>query len=461
MLQTASLDYAENYNSRLPGYMSGVQFVDKDFNGFAPGIEYTLGVQPDSNWLNKQEKGKLLSRDANFNMLFRQGFDQKLSARFMLEPIKSLIIDLKLEKTFTKEYSELFKDTSSNLNGIKSHVNPLSAGGFNISYLALNTFFDTHDPNIISTQFKAFEAYRSVISNRVAASNGQQTNVDGYAKGYGKYAQDVIIPAFIAAYTGQDPQKVNLLNQNNSSIRSNPFSGMFPKPNWNVLYNGLSKIPLLSQFFTNITITHGYNSNLSMNSFMSSLLYAAQNINGRSTPTFRDTLSGNYVPYFLIPNVTISERMEPLIGLNITTVTQWSLRFEYKKSRMLSMSLVDYQLSENNATEWIFGSSYRKRGLKLPFNIPGLNNNKLANDLTFRLDVSMRDVYNSNSRLDQTNAYGTGGQKELTLQPSIDYVLNSKINLKFYFDQRRATPYISSSPPVTNTRAGVNIRIAL
>ncbi len=461
MLQTASVDYAENYNSRLPGYMSGVQFVDKDWNGFAPGIEYTLGMQPDSTWLNNQEKKHLLTRDPSFNMLFRQGFDQKLSARFMLEPVKSLIIDLKLEKTFTKEYSELFKDTSFELNGIKSHVNPLSAGGFNISYLALNTFFDNHDPNVISTQFKAFEAYRTIISNRVASNYGQETNPGGYAKGYGKYAQDVLIPSFIAAYTGQDPKKVSLLNQSNSSIRSNPFSGMFPKPNWNLTYSGLSKVPLFAQFFSNITITHGYNSNLSMNSFMSSLLYAAENRNGRSTPTFMDTVSGNYVPYFLIPNITISERMEPLIGFNVTTVTQWSLRFEYKKSRMLAMSLVDYQLSENNATEWIFGTSYRKRGLKLPFNIPGLNNNKLANDLTFRLDVSMRDVFNSNSRLDQTNAYGTGGQKELTLQPSIDYVLNSKINLKFYFDQRKATPYISSSPPVTNTRAGVNIRIAL
>jgi cell surface protein SprA len=137
------------------------------------------------------------------------------------------------------------------------------------------------------------------------------------------------------------------------------------------------------------------------------------------------------------------------------------MRFEYRKSRVLALSLVDYQLSENNATEWVVGTSYRKKGVKLPFQIPGLNSNRLANDLTFRLDVSLRDVYNSNSRLDQTNSYGTGGQKEITLQPSIDYVLSSKINLKLYFDQRRATPYISSSPPVVNTKAGINIRIAL
>ena len=462
MVQNASLDYAENYNSRLPGFMSGVQFIDKDFNGFAPGFDYAMGKQPDSNWLNGLERKGLLTKDANFNMLFRQGFDQRLSARVMIEPIKTFIIDLKFDKTFTKEYSELFKDTTANMNGYRSHNNPLSAGGFNISYVALRTFFDKQDPNIISTQFKNFENYRSIISNRVAALNpywDQKKDPNGYAIGYGRYAQDVLIPSFIAAYTGKDPKKVSLLNQNNSSIRSNPFSGMIPMPNWNLLYNGLANIPGLSNLFSNISLTHGYNGSLSMNSFNSSLQYA--DINRLSAPSFLDTVSGNFVPYFLIPNVTISERMEPLIGLNITTVSQWSIRFEYKKSRLLALSLVDYQLSENNSTEWVIGTSYRKRGLKLPFRIPGLNNNRLANDLTLRLDVAVRDVFNSNSRLDQSNAYGTGGQKEITLQPSVDYILSSKINLRFFFDQRRATPYISSAPPITNTRAGVNIRIAL
>jgi cell surface protein SprA len=466
MLQNASIDYAENYNSRLPGFMSGVQFIDKDFNGFAPGFDYAMGKQPDSNWLNAQARKGLFTTDRNFNLLFRQGFDQRLSARVMIEPIKTLIIDIRFDKTFTKEYSELFKDTTEKMNGYRTHNNPLSAGGFNISYIALRTFFKKHDPNSISKQFKDFQDYRDTISLRVANLNpywkqlpDNQKFDSGYATGYGRYAQDVLIPSFIAAYTGKDPQRVNLLNQTNSNIRSNPFSGMLPMPNWNLLYNGLSNIPGISEVFSNISLTHGYNGSLSMNSFNSSLLYADELRFG--APSFLDPVSKNYVPYFLIPNITISERMEPLIGLNVTTVSQWSIRFEYKKSRLLALSLVDYQLSENNSTEWVIGTSYRKRGLKLPFRIPGLNNNRLANDLTLRLDVAVRDVFNTNSRLDQSNAYGTGGQKEITLQPSVDYVLNSKINLRFFFDQRRATPYISSAPPITNTRAGVNVRIAL
>ena len=161
-------------------------------------------------------------------------------------------------------------------------------------------------------------SYKTTMDDHWFDISKDQYDEEGYAKGYGKYAQDVLIPSFIAAYTGKEPGKVNLLNQNNSSIRSNPFSGMLPMPNWNLLYNGLAAIPGISNVFSNISLTHGYNGNLSMNSFSSSLLYVDSSRYG--APSFLDPVSKNYVPYFLIPNVTISERMEPLIGLNVTTV---------------------------------------------------------------------------------------------------------------------------------------------
>ena len=94
--------------------------------------------------------------------------------------------------------------------------------------------------------------------------------------------------------------------------------------------------------------------------------------------------------------------------------------------------MIDYQLSESRSTEWIVGLNWRKRGFKLPFNITGKG---LQNDLNLKLDVSVRDVSISNSRLDQTNAYGTGGQKEITIQPAIDYVINSRLNVMLLLDQ--------------------------
>src|SRR5205085_6039927 len=123
---------------------------------------------------------------------------------------------------------------------------------------------------------------------------------DGYYYGYGKYAVDVLIPSFIAAYTGQDPNSVALIKQNNPRTKSNPFRAILPRPNWKIDYNGLSKVKGLDKIFTSFNISHGYNGNLSMNGFTSALLY--QDVSQFGYPSFFDTISKNFVPYFLVPN---------------------------------------------------------------------------------------------------------------------------------------------------------------
>jgi cell surface protein SprA len=465
MLRNVSVNYSENYRSRLPGYMDSTQYLGQNWQSLAPGLDYVFGKQPDTNWLNKKASQGLITRDSTFNFLFRQNFEQRFSITAQIEPVREWIIDLNLEKSFTKEYSELFKDTTGSA-GLQ-HLNPLASGGFSVSYIAFNTLFSNHNPNELSETFKTFESNRLIVSKRVAELNpywqglpaNQKFAPDGYAKGYGRYAQDVLVPAFIAAYTGKDANGISLIKQSNPKISSNPFGGILPRPNWKMTYTGLTKIPALASAFSNITLTHGYKGTLSMNSFNSALLY--QDPFRFSAPGFIDTVSGNYIPYFLVPNISMIESFEPLLGVDITTTNQLNLKFEYRKSRQLSLSLIDYQLSESRSTEWTIGASWRKKGFNLPFKIPGMKGKKLENDLNLKFDLSMKDVSMSNSRLDQTNAYGTGGQKEIVIMPSIDYVLNNRINIKFFFDQRRVIPYISTSAPITNTRAGVNIRISL
>jgi cell surface protein SprA len=167
----------------------------------------------------------------------------------------------------------------------------------------------------------------------------------------------------------------------------------------------------------------------------------------------------------MVPNVTISEQFAPLIDLDMQFVNQLQAKFSYSKSRQLSLSLIDYQMSENRSTEIIVGLGYRKRGIRLPFKMQiagktGMTN-LLENDMTFRLDMSFRDDATTNSYLDQNAAVPVGGQQVINISPSVDYVINNRINIKLYFDSRRTIPKISSSPPVTTTRAGVQIRISL
>jgi cell surface protein SprA len=216
----------------------------------------------------------------------------------------------------------------------------------------------------------------------------------------------------------------------------------------------------MEKIFTNFTLRHGYSSTLSMNQFTTSLLFSDPFHVGY--PEFIDTLSGNFVPYFLVPNVTIAEQFSPLLEVDMTLTNGLSTRFEYRKSRQLSLSLIDYQLAENRSTEYTVGMNWRKRGVPFLQNVRiGKKGMKLDNDVTFRLDYSLRDDATANSKLDQNNTIGTAGQLVTRLAPSIDYVLNNRLNLKFYYERNSMKPKLGGTAPITTTRAGLQIRISL
>jgi cell surface protein SprA len=412
-----------------------------------------------------------MSRDSNFNSLTQQNLDQRLTITAQLEPIKDLVINLNLSKSFTKNYSETFRYIDTSFNGNNptfKHLNPLAGGGFNVSYISYNTLFGKFDPNRVSATFKTFENNRIILSERLGKLNpytNNQVGADGYYYGYGKYAVDVLIPSFIAAYTGHDAKTIGLINQSNTNLKSNPFKAIIPKPNWKFDYNGLNRIKPLDKLFTSFSVSHGYTGSLSMNGFTSALLY--QDVSRYGYPSFYDTSSKNFIPYFLVPNVSMQEQFSPLVGLDMMFVNNLQAKFEYSKSRQLSLSLNDYQLSEVRSTDFTIGAGYRKKGMKLlagiklPSFLSKDKSAKLDNEINFRIDYKVRDNVTANSRLDQDNNFATAGSREVSISPTVDYFINSRINIKFYYDRRKVKPYISSSAPTTNTRAGLQIRISL
>ena len=462
-LKRVSVNYTESANSTIYGYTDSSRNLGMNFKTMAPGLDYVFGRQPDTNFINKLAQKGFLTADPNFNYQNRQDYSQKLSINAQLIPVRDLTIDLNLDKSFGKAYSELYKDTLG-YSGNFARLNPYAAGSFSVSYISFQTLFEKSNPNEVSETFRKFEEYRIIMSARNAVRNPYSKdgsgnviqNADGFYKGYGRYAQDVLVPAFIAAYTGKNPNTIALTRQSNPNIRSNPFSGIKAKPNWRLTYNGLTRMRGMEKIFTNFTITHGYNSTLSMNSFNSALLF--EDPLRVNYPGFLDTLTGNFMPYFLVPNITISEQFAPLIDLDMQFTNQLTARFEYKKSRQLSLSLVDFQLSEARSTEFTIGAGFRKRGA---FSFIKWKGKPLENDASFRLDLSLRDDATANSRLDQTQALPTAGSRIILINPSIDYVISNRVNVKLYFEQRRVEPKISSAPPITNTRAGLQIRISL
>ncbi|MBI3718723.1 MAG: cell surface protein SprA [Sphingobacteriales bacterium] len=460
-LKSINVNYNETFNTRLPGFLDSTKSLGNNWKSGAPGLGFIFGQQPDSNWLNNAAQKGWITRSENFNYLFQQNYTQTLAADARVEPFRDFVIDVNLRKSFSKNYNELFKDTLPGGGGRFQHLNPYSNGGFDITYIAMKTLFTDFNPTKVSATFKQFEANRVILSKRLSDANPYATKVqgaDGYYEGYSRYAQDVLIPAFIAAYTGKDPNSVKLLGQTNGNIRTNPFKGLIPMPNWKINYNGLTSIPAMAKIFTNFSLSHGYTGNLSMNGYNSAL-----NFEDRFRllwPSFQNK-EGNFIPYFLVPNVTIHEEFAPLFGVDMLFVNQMSAKVEYKKSRTLSLSLVDYQLSEMRSTEYSIRAGWRKRGkkeggIKLPF-----VKKKLTNDLNLSLDITYRDDATANTRLDNDAAFTTAGQKVWFINPAIDYVLSNRVNIRFYFEQRRVKSYISNPPPSVVTRAGLQLRISL
>lgn len=466
-LKRVQVNYTENAGTRLPGYIDSTKVLGMNWASMAPGIGFVLGQQPDKKWLDDFSKKGLLTRDTLFNIQFQQQFTQRLDAQAQLEPIRDLRIDLNLTKSFTKTYTELYKDTTG--NGTFGHLSPYDAGGFEITFVAIKTMWGKiNEVDGISQTFRDFENYRKIISRRLGETNPYSKDPNlpvfdpkdpEYRYGYGRYSQDVLIPAFLAAYTGKNPETISLLKQGAGTVRTNPFKNILPKPNWRISYNGLSRIAPFRNFLSVFTLTHAYIGTLSMNSYNTALMFYDPLLMGY--PAFRDSVSGNYVPYFLLPNMTVNEQFAPLIGLDMTFTNSLNTRLEFKRSRTLSLSLIDYQLSEMRSSEIVIGAGYRVRGFPMPFRIGKDGGTRLENDLNFRLDLSFRDDKTVNNRLDADIVIPTSGQKVIGIAPSIDYVINNRLNIKFFYDRRQTIPVISTAYPITNTRGGLTLRFML
>lgn len=457
MVKRTTVNVTENSGTTLPGYLDSTRYMGLNDRSGAPGFDFIYGYQPDRSWLERQASQGRLSRDSLFNAQFEQQYSQNINIVTTVEPIKDLRFDISLTQTFSKNLSELFKDTSFAGNGEFTHNNIYETGSFTVSYIGLKTLFGVSGAG--SSTFNQLLDNRTVISGRLGFNNPytggvSDPNNPDYDKGYTEYSQDVLVPSFIAAYTGKDAKEVGLINYDNRNIRNNPFKAYRPMPNWRMRYNGLTKIPAIKKIANTLVVNHAYSGTLSMNSFVSALYY--QDIYNLGFPSFIDSNSGNYVPFFQVPNITISEQLNPLIGFDASFVNNMTTTFEFRKTRTVSLSLIDYQVSETNSTEYVVGLGYRIRGLTLPFEVFGVKT--LKNDLNVQVDVSVRDDKTSNNYLAQNLQVVTRGQKVITISPSVNYIVSDKLTLRLFFDRRRSIPYITSSYPITTTRAGITFR---
>lgn len=482
-------NYSEQMSTSVPGYLPragilGMTSFDSPGWGFVAGLQPNIRNLTDDQRFNPNPgniQGDWLRENADWitpsvfqNQEVIQQYSQKYDAKATIEPFRDFRVDLELNKNYQETFTETFKDTSI-VDGVKAlvHTVPIEVGQMQVTYSALQTLFRDSRDEIIGL-FKEFESNRVIISNRLGAGqHGDENLADlGYARGFGNTQQDVLLPAFIAAYTGEDARSVDL-----------DIFNIMPKVNWRLTYNGLSKIPLFKDIFQNFSLTHGYRTTLAVSNFRSSLPYLAT----RDTEPI-DTSSFNFYPRLEISDVVIQEAFSPLIAVDATLNNGMSFNVDYKKSRGLALSTVSYQLNETQTKEIVLGFGYLLRNVDIPF-LTGSKKKKgrgsrdkepeqpqdtnqqsnrgprgrglQGKDLDINFNFSLRDDVTYAHRLDQGIIEPTRGNYTLSLSPSAEYQLNRRLSLRLFFDYRRTVPKTSAGFPRTDTSGGIIVSFQL
>ena len=442
-LRSVTISYSETNGIYLPGYGPKSQIIGQDWNANAPGLPFLFGDQADIRPLAIDHEW--ITKDTTLNSLYHTTFTQNLNVKATLEPIPNFKIDLTADRNYSLNHQEYFRADAS---GNYQSFSPTESGNFTISFLPINSAFSPYekDGNQI---FQNFKAYTKDIANRLAASN---PNYDGsldsanYPTGYGLSSQEVLIPAFIAAYSNQNPSS--------SKFSLSPFPKI-PMPNWSFTYDGLSKIEFLKKYFSKVSLNHGYKSTYSVSSFTSDLNY--DGVNGYSS-TYNTT--GNFISQYLIYDVQLTEQFSPLLGINVTMNNSMTAKVEYRKERTLGMSLSSYQINERNYNEIVVGLGYKIKDVVIPYKLQGVKK-KLKSDLDLKSTISVKDEkVVLRKYIEDINEEYSGG-KVFTINISADYMVSKKLSVRLFFDRTATNPFVPSSFRTVTASSGLTFRFTL
>jgi cell surface protein SprA len=455
-VRTVSVNYSNNSTVALPGWKPRTQLMGFDQNWDAPGIGFLFGKQghfgPNKNmdFASYAKTHGWLMQESSIYTPYTRGNTENFTARAALEPFPDLKIELTANKTTTLNRSEFMR--WDDLSQTFTRQSTTETGSFSMSIITWNTSFKKEDKDHNSEVFQQLLNNRAVISGRLGTDNPYSTGVgtNGFADGFSKTSQEVLIPAFLAAYTGK--------NAANASLSMFPA---MPLPNWRVTYDGLAKYEKIRKRFKTVTLNHTYRSTYSVGSYLTNLNYK---VDGDGFAYVRN-VTGDIESKYQVGTVQISEQFSPLLGVEVVWAGKRNLstKVEYKKDRTLSLSLANTQLTEVSGREFVVGMGYRIPKLKLKFmkKFSGFKLTPPESDLNLRADVSFRNNQTViRKSVEELNVL-TAGQNILSIKTSADYQMTNQLVVRFFCDRVMTNPLVSSSFKTANTNAGLSLRFLL
>ncbi len=442
MIRSVNATYNIREGTMLPGFSPQPNLFGMDKNWSAPGWDFILGSQnPDIR--NRAAQNGWLVLDTLLSTPFTQMRSYDLNLKALVEPFKGFRINFDARKSATGNYLDVFRvdADASGKRGEYFSMNTSRTGSYSITVNTMKTSFVKDFADNTNPSFINFQNYLNIVKNRLDNLNNNNGE-------YARQSQDVMIPAFIAAYTGQSAEEVQLT----------PFP-KFPIPGWRVDYN----MPVLKNIFSSVNLKHAYSSTYSINNYSNSLLYQEDleldaQLDRYPFPIDTNEL-GEFIPPFLMNQVIIQERYAPLIGISIRTKSRITASIDYKRERNIGLNISNSQITELNSKDLTVSFGFTKSKIKLPFKVKGMII-ALENDLTFKFNFTLRDTKTIQRKIDDVNTV-TAGNVNFQLRPQIGYVLSERLNLNLYFERNINTPRITSSYPRSTTQFGIQVRFSL
>jgi cell surface protein SprA len=462
-IRSLSLTYTTSQGEYLPGYTPETKFLGMSTvnNKLAPGWPFILGYS-NKSYFDKALSNGWISKDTIQNTPAMFNSSISLSLRSLIEPFPGLRIDVNADRRYQEAVSSYYV-ADVNGNFPDSTRNRMVTGNYSISIISWGTAFEKLSKNndYASAAFETFKNNIVIISARRAAQRqktdpGYNPDIDPvtgnavtgpYKSGYGQTSSEVLIPAFIAAYTKTNPGNVGL--------ETFP-SALKMMPNWRITFDGLSKFDFVQTVFRSISLTHQYRSTYQIGSFSTNLNYR---LDENGINSIRD-LQNNFIQQYQIDVATISEQFSPLINVDMNWKNSLTTRFEWRKSRTVTLNLTSNQVADARINELIFGAGYRFDNVQIILKT-GAGQRKLKSDLNLRFDLSIRDDKTIARKLVEDVDQPVIGQRVFTLGTTADYVLSDKFNLQIFVDRTMNNPFVATTFPTSNTNFGFSLKFTL
>ena len=473
MVRNVNIVYRNNYALSLPGFMPSVgdMFGQKKDNGFlSPGLDFAFGFV-DDGFIEKAREREWLLNNESVATPATTNRTEDLQLKVTLEPVPNLKIDLNASRTETKGKSiqYMYEGNPTTLSGTFTMTTISIGSAFEGIGNAENGFrsktFEKFCNSLPAFRERVEKQYENAVYPAGSALAGK--TFDPANGGVSQYSADVMVPAFLNAYTSMG---------DNLSV--------FPTlakllPNWTLKYSGLGKLPWFSEHFKSVNISHSYKSVYAVgayNSFSTFMEY----MNGLGF--ISDITSGNPIPnsMFNVSQVSINEAFSPLLGIDVTLHNNMTLKAEYRSTRVMNLSMTSVQLTETTSKDWVFGFGYKIQDFNLltgsktrKVKTKGSDDNQQQNqtaarrkgfshDLNLRLDLSFRKQAAINRDIASMTSTATSGNNAFKLSFTADYTLSRLLTMSFFLDRQTNTPLLSNnSYPTTTQDFGLSMKFSL